>query len=89
VLVTSWVSQRIVPMMNTDPTGGQTSLLMNVFMVILITNISLTLPSGLSLYFIVTNLISILQFMLMGNVAWRQVFSFRSAAPAPPAKPAK
>ncbi|MBN1440471.1 MAG: YidC/Oxa1 family membrane protein insertase [Anaerolineales bacterium] len=83
VLVTSWVSQRIVPVMNTEAQGGQTSLLMNVFMVIFITQISLTLASGLSLYFIVSNLITIIQYMLMGKVAWKQVFSFRSSAPSP------
>jgi YidC/Oxa1 family membrane protein insertase len=81
VLVTSWVSQRIIPVMTTDGQSGQTNILMNVFMVILITNISLTLPSGLSVYFVVTNILTILQYMLMGNVAWRQVFSFSSAPP--------
>jgi YidC/Oxa1 family membrane protein insertase len=84
VMITSWVSQRIVPM-TTDAQGGSTSLIMNVFMVLLITNVSLTLPSGLSVYFVVTNLITILQFMLMGKVAWRQVFSLN---PAPPPKSA-
>jgi YidC/Oxa1 family membrane protein insertase len=50
VLITSWVSQRIIPMMTTDQQGGQTSLIMNIFMVIFITQISLTLPSGLSIH---------------------------------------
>jgi YidC/Oxa1 family membrane protein insertase len=82
VLITSWVSQRIIPMMTTGGQGASTNLIMNIFMVLLITNISLTLPSGLSVYFVVTNLITILQYMMMGNVAWRQVFSFSSGAPA-------
>jgi YidC/Oxa1 family membrane protein insertase len=82
VLITSWVSQRIIPVMTTDGQGAQTNVIMNVFMVLLITNISLTLPSGLSVYFVVTNLITILQYMMMGKVAWRQVFSFSSGAPA-------
>jgi YidC/Oxa1 family membrane protein insertase len=86
VLITSWVSQRIIPVVTTDASSGQTNLLMNVFMVIIITNISLTLASGLSLYFIVTNLITIIQYMMMGKVAWRQVFSFSSAPPPKPAK---
>jgi YidC/Oxa1 family membrane protein insertase len=86
VLITSWVSQRIIPVATTDGQGAQTNLIMNVFMVILITNISLTLASGLSIYFVVTNLISILQFMLMGKVAWSQVFSFSSGAPKAAAK---
>lgn len=83
VMITSWVSQRIIPTMSADPSGGSTNLIMNIFMVILITQISLTLASGLSLYFIVTNLLTIVQYMLMGKVAWRQVFSFSSGAPKP------
>jgi YidC/Oxa1 family membrane protein insertase len=83
VLITSWVSQRIIPVMNTDASGGQTNLLMNVFMVILITNISLTLASGLSVYFVVTNILTILQYMLMGKVNWKQVITFTSSAPKP------
>ncbi len=83
VLITSWVSQRIIPMMTTDKQGGQTSLIMNIFMVIFITQISLTLPSGLSIYFVVTNLISIIQYMLMGKVAWKQIWTFSSGAPKP------
>jgi YidC/Oxa1 family membrane protein insertase len=83
VMITSWVSQRIIPTMTADPSSGQTNLIMNVFMVILITQISLTLASGLSLYFIVTNLLTIVQYMLMGKVAWKQVFTFTSGAPKP------
>ncbi|MBN2085298.1 MAG: membrane protein insertase YidC [Anaerolineales bacterium] len=83
VMITSWVSQRIIPTMSTDPSGGQTNLIMNIFMVVLITQISLTLASGLSLYFIVTNLLTIVQYMLMGKVNWKQVFTFTSGAPKP------
>ena len=83
VLVTSWVSQRIIPTMTTDSQSGQTNIIMNIFMVILITNISLTLASGLSIYFVVTNLLTILQYMLMGKVAWKQVYTFSSGAPKP------
>jgi YidC/Oxa1 family membrane protein insertase len=77
VLITSWVSQRIIPMMTTDAQSGQTNLIMNVFMVLLFTNISLSLASGLSVYFVTTNILTIVQYMLMGKVAWRQVYSFR------------
>ncbi len=83
VLITSWVSQRIIPVMTTDAQGGQTNLLMNVFMVILMTNISMTLASGLSIYFVVTNILTILQYMLMGKVNWKQVITFTSGAPKP------
>jgi YidC/Oxa1 family membrane protein insertase len=79
VLITSWVSQRIIPMMTTDAQSAQTNLIMNVFMVLLFTNISLSLSSGLSLYFVTTNLLTILQYMLMGRVNWRQVYSIRPA----------
>jgi YidC/Oxa1 family membrane protein insertase len=66
-------------MMTTDAQGAQTNLIMNIFMVLLFTNIALSLSSGLSLYFVTTNLLTIVQYMLMGKVAWRQVYSFRPA----------
>jgi YidC/Oxa1 family membrane protein insertase len=80
VLITSWVSQRIIPMVTTGGQSGQTNLIMNIFMVLLFTNISLSLASGLSLYFVTTNLLTIVQYMMMGQVAWRQVFSISSGA---------
>jgi YidC/Oxa1 family membrane protein insertase len=73
VMITSWISQRMVPMTTGDAQSAQTSLIMNIFMVFIITNISLTLASGLSLYFIVTNLFTMVQFMFMGKVDWRNV----------------
>jgi YidC/Oxa1 family membrane protein insertase len=82
VLVSSWVSQRIIPMVSADPSGAQTNLIMNVFMVILITQISFTLASGLSIYFIVTNVFTIVQYMLMGKVNWKQVWTFTTPKPA-------
>ena len=80
VLVTSWVSQRIIPVMTTDAQSAQTNLIMNVFMVLLFTNISLTLSSGLSVYFVVTNLLTIVQYMLMGKVNWSQIWTIRPSA---------
>jgi YidC/Oxa1 family membrane protein insertase len=81
VLITSWISQRIIPVMTTDAQSGQTNLIMNVFMVIIITNISLSLASGLSVYFVVTNIFSIIQYMLMGKVNWKQIWTFSTPAP--------
>jgi len=78
VMITSWISQRMIPNTSTDASGAQTALIMNIFMVFIITNISLTLASGLSVYFIVTNLFSIVQFMMMGKVDWRNVIGFGS-----------
>jgi YidC/Oxa1 family membrane protein insertase len=75
VLITSLVSQRIIPMMTTDAQSAQTNLIMNVFMVLLFTNISLSLASGLSVYFVTTNLLTIVQYMLMGRVNWRQIWT--------------
>lgn len=87
VMITSWVSQRMVPMPQTgDASGGQTNLIMNVFMVFVITNISLSLASGLSVYFVITNLFSIVQLQLMGTANWKQVYSLGLTKPAPAKK---
>jgi YidC/Oxa1 family membrane protein insertase len=80
VLVTSWVSQRMIPMTSTDPQQAQTTNMMNIFMVIIITQFSLTLPSGLSVYYVLSNLLTIAQFMLMGRVDWRRVVGFGTPA---------
>jgi YidC/Oxa1 family membrane protein insertase len=80
VLITSWISQRMIPMTTTDPQAAQTTNMMNIFMVIIITNFSLTLPSGLSVYYVLTNLLTIGQFMLMGRVDWRRVIGFGTPA---------
>jgi YidC/Oxa1 family membrane protein insertase len=86
VLITSWISQRMIPMTSTDPQSAQTTLIMNVVMVFFIFNISLSLASGLSVYFVVTNLFSMVQYMSMGKVNWRQVFSISMSSPAPAKK---
>jgi YidC/Oxa1 family membrane protein insertase len=83
VLITSWVSQRIIPVVSTAGGGGGQNLMMNVFMVIIMTNISMTLASGLSIYFVVSNLLTIVQYMMMGKVNWKQVITFTSSAPKP------
>ena len=82
VAITSWVSQRMVPMAASDPQTAQTTNMMNVMMVIIITNLSLTLPSGLSVYYVMSNVLTMVQFMLMGRVDWRRVIGFGST-PAP------
>jgi YidC/Oxa1 family membrane protein insertase len=73
------VSQRVIPVVTTDAQSAQTNLIMNVFMVLLFANISLSLASGLSIYFVTTNLLTIVQYMMMGRVNWRQVYSLRPA----------
>jgi YidC/Oxa1 family membrane protein insertase len=80
VLITSWISQRMIPVTSTDPQTAQTTNMMNIFMVIIITNFSLTLPSGLSVYYVLTNLLTIGQFMFMGRVDWRRVIGLGSPA---------
>jgi YidC/Oxa1 family membrane protein insertase len=49
----------------------------------------LTLASGLSLYFIVSNLIGILQYAMLGKVNWKNILPFRKSSGEKPVSPAK
>lgn len=81
VAITSWIAQRIIPMTSTDPQQAQTANMMNIMMVVIITNFSLTLPSGLSVYYVMSNLLTIVQYMFMGKVDWRRVIGFSTPLP--------
>jgi YidC/Oxa1 family membrane protein insertase len=79
--VTMWVQQKMVTPTNQDPRQAQQAQLMLWMMPIMFTFFSLSFPSGLALYWVVSNLFSIVvQYYVTG---WGGLsFSFRRA-PAP------
>jgi YidC/Oxa1 family membrane protein insertase len=84
VVVTTWLQSKIMTPASTNPNDQSTAMArqMNLFMPIMMGWISWTLSSGLALYFIVSNLLGILQYSLLGKVDWRNLLPNR-------AKPAK
>lgn len=80
VAVTTYLQTKLTmppsPSNPSDPTAAQTAMLgntMSIYMPLLLGYFALTFASGLSVYFIVSNLLGILQYAMMGKVNWRNL----------------
>jgi YidC/Oxa1 family membrane protein insertase len=78
-------SKMITPPATGDPSAAQMSQSMTLTMPLMFGWFSLSFPSGLSIYFIISNLIGIAQTALTQPVNWKNVFSFSLGGPAPAA----
>lgn len=59
-----------------DPTAAQAAAMgkmMSIYMPLLLGYFALTFPSGLSVYFIVSNILGIIQYAMMGKVDWHSL----------------
>jgi YidC/Oxa1 family membrane protein insertase len=56
--------------------------MMGIYMPLLLGYFAYTYASGLALYFVVSNVLQIIQSAAMGKVNWRQVFTFGKPRPA-------
>lgn len=83
VVITTYISTKIV---TPPPSGGandQTAMMsnmMNIYMPLLMGWLAWTLSSGLALYFVVTNLIQILQYAVTGKVYWENLLPQKKPA---------
>ncbi|MCZ7550988.1 MAG: YidC/Oxa1 family membrane protein insertase [Anaerolineales bacterium] len=57
---------------------------MNLYMPLFMGYLALTFASGLSLYFITSNVASILQYGAMGKLDWKNLIPGRKQSPAKP-----
>ncbi len=98
VLITTWLQQRLLTPPSTGDDGGQAAAMtrsMTTIMPIMFFFFSLSFASGLSIYFVVSNLIGIVQYSAMGRADFRNLFTLfgrRKAEEEPPAaskKPAR
>lgn len=89
-VVTTWLQMKLTmppPSDSKDPSAAM-SRNMTTIMPLMIGLFSLSFASGLSIYWIVSNVVGIVQYALMGKVDWRGVFGRRVAtAPASAAVP--
>ena len=77
VIVTTWVSQKIVATPTVDPQQQQMTNMMQLLMPLMFGFITLTLPSGLGLYFIVSSIFSIIVgYYVYG---WQNLFPSKGA----------
>lgn len=82
VLASTWIQQKMMTVPSTDPNQAQMNQSMQLMMPLFIGYISLSFPIGLSLYWIVFNIVGIAQQYL--NNGWGNLFgNTRTLAPAP------
>ena len=70
VITTFMQSKLMTPAAQPGDQGAQMSKMMNLYMPILMGWIAYTLASGLALYFVVSNILAIAQYAIMGKVNW-------------------
>ncbi len=90
VVVTTYMQGKLMAPPSTNPKdqSAMMSNMMNLYMPFLMGWLALTLASGLSLYFVISNLFSIAQYAVLGKLNWRNLLP--SSKPAVSnAKPAK
>ncbi|NPV66706.1 MAG: membrane protein insertase YidC [Anaerolineae bacterium] len=86
VLITTWAQQRLLTPPATDD-GGQAAAMtrsMNTVMPIMFFFFSLSFASGLSVYFVVSNLIGIVQYAMMGKANLSNLLPFKRGQNANP-----
>jgi len=88
VMATTYIQSKLLTPPSTNP-KDQTAMMtnmMNLYMPFLMGYMGLTLASGLSLYFIVSNLFSIGQYALLGKANWKNLLPKPKAAVEPEVK---
>jgi YidC/Oxa1 family membrane protein insertase len=77
VVITSWLSTKMMTPASPDGQGAQMSQMMNIYMPLLMGYLTYVYASGLALYFVISNLLQILQNVAMGKANLREIFTFR------------
>ena len=71
VMVTTFLQSKLMtPPSQPGDQGAQMTQAMNLYMPLLMGYLALTFASGLSLYFVASNLVTIAQYALMGKLQW-------------------
>jgi len=88
VVVTTYMQSKIMTPPPADPSdqSSQMSRMMSFYMPFLMGYLALTLASGLSLYFVISNLIGILQYAIMGKADWKSLLPGKKPKPIPAKK---
>lgn len=80
VVITTYVQSKLMtPPTQPGDQGAQMAQAMNLYMPFLMGWLAYSFSSGLALYFVASNLFSIIQYAAMGNVNWRSLLPTRKA----------
>ena len=81
VLVTTYMQSKLMtPPSQPGDQGAQMSQMMNLYMPLFMGYLALTFASGLSLYFITSNLVTIGQYAAMGKLNWSNLLPGKKAS---------
>ena len=81
VVVTTYLQSKLMtPPANPGDQGAQMSKMMSLYMPILMGWIAYSLSSGLALYFIISNVLGVAQYALMGNIHWENLLPKKKVA---------
>lgn len=86
VAVTTWLQSKVMtpPAASADPNAAQMSQTMAITMPLMFGYISLQFPSGLSIYFIIANIVGVVQYAITTPIDWKNILNFQlGPAPAP------
>ncbi len=77
VVITSWLSTKMMTPPSTGGQGAQMSQMMNIYMPLLMGYLTYVYASGLALYFVISNLLQIIQNIAMGKGDLRTMFTLK------------
>lgn len=81
VFITTYLQSKLMtPTAQPGEQGAQMSQMMNLYMPFFMAYLAWTFASGLSLYFVTSNLASILQYAVMGRLNWNNILPFRKSS---------
>lgn len=90
VVVTTFLQSRLMQMPSANPNdaSAQTAKMMNIYMPLLMGYIAYTLAAGLAVYFVASNLISVIQYAVLGKLNWNNLLPGKKVT-IEPVKPHK
>lgn len=80
VVITTYISSKIIsppPQPGANDQGAMMTKMMNLYMPVLMGWLAYSLSSGLALYFVVTNVIQILQYAISGKIYWDNILPWK------------
>lgn len=77
VIITSWLSTRTMSTGASEGQGAQMTQMMGIYMPLLMGWLAYSYASGLALYFVVSNILGIVQNMVMRGIHVRELIPFR------------
>lgn len=84
VVVTTYLQSKLMtPASQPGDQGAQMTQAMNLYMPLFMGYLALTFASGLALYFVISNLVTIVQYAAMGRLNWNNLIPGRSKAQEP------